>query len=138
MKSNFTGVWKGNLEKSKLLGSAPKALLVTIDHADPVLTVEMVFTRSDDTEDKLLFRGLTTGEEVVNAVHGIPVRSRSTWGGGELLIESWMSLGGRESYFRDYWSLSSDGQNLAMEHRDDELAGQITLLQRTIDTPPQA
>jgi hypothetical protein len=94
------------------------------------------YTKLDDTEDKLLFRGLTTGEEVVNPVHGIQVRSRSTWIGAELLIESWMSLGGRESHFRDYWSLSSDGEILTMEHRDDALAGQITLLEK-VNAPAQ-
>lgn len=131
MNINFSGVWRGNLKQSKLLGALPKALLVRIDHTDPVLLVEMVVTKSDDLEDRLLFKGLTTGEESDNAVHGIPVRSRSTWVGAELLIESWMNLGGRESHLRDYWSLSIDGRMLTMEHRDDALAGQITLLERT-------
>lgn len=34
------------------------------------------------------------------------------------------------SDFLDYWSLSSDGQKLIMEHRGDDLAGQITFLQK--------
>jgi len=91
----------------------------------------MVITKMDDTEDSVLFRGLTNGEEVANPVHGIQVRSRSNWVGTELLIESWMKVGGREGHFRDFWSLSGDGQTLTMEHRDDDLAGQITLLERT-------
>jgi hypothetical protein len=131
MKINLSGVWQANLEKSKLLGPAPKALVVTINHIDPVLDVEMVFTKLDDTEDHLLFHGLTTGEEVINSVHGIPVRSRSTWIGAELLIESWMSVGGRESHFQDYWFLSNNGQVLTMEHRNDALAGQVTVLEIT-------
>ena len=129
MNLNFSGVWKGNLEKSKLLGPAPKAVLVKVNHADPELIVEMVITKMDDTEDRVLFRGLTNGEEVANPVHGIQVRSRS-WAGTELFVESWMKLGGREGHFRGFWSLSGDGQRLAMEHRED-LAGQITLLERT-------
>jgi hypothetical protein len=131
MNLNFSGVWIGNLEKSKLLGPAPKAVLVSINHVDPELIVEMVITKMDDTEDRLLFRGLTTGEEVANSVHGTQLRSRSNWLGTELLIESWMNVGGRQGHFRDYWSLSSDGRTLTMEHRDDDLAGQITLLERT-------
>ena len=63
-------------------------------------------------------------------VGGVQVRSRSQWMGAELLIESWMNIGGREGHFRDYWSLSSDGGTLKMEHRDDDLAGQTTLLER--------
>jgi hypothetical protein len=131
MNIDFSGVWRGNLKQSKLLGISPKALLVRIEHSDPVLMVEMVFTKSDDVEDRLRFKSLTTGEEVDNALHGIQVRSRSTWVGAELLIESWMNLGGRESHLRDYWSLSKDRRMLTMEHRDDALAGQITLLERT-------
>jgi hypothetical protein len=55
-----------NLEKSKLLGPAPKAVLAKINHADPEPIVEMIVTTMDDTEDRVLFRGLTNGEEVAN------------------------------------------------------------------------
>lgn len=60
------------------------------------------------------------------------MRSCSQWTGAELLIESWMNVGGREGHFRDYWSLSLDGGTLKMEHRDNDLAGQTTLLERVI------
>jgi hypothetical protein len=135
MKIDFSGVWRGNLQKSKLSGALPKALLVRIDHQDPVLVMEMIVTKADDIEDRLFFRGLTTGEEVDNSVHGIQVRSCSTWVGVELVIESKINLGERESVLRDYWSLSNDGRMLTMEHRDDALAGQITLLERTGVSP---
>ena len=130
MSIDFSGVWRGNLQKSKLPGALPKALLVRIDHRDPVLIMEMILTKADDSEDRLLFRALTTNEEVDNPVHGMQVKSRSTWVGAELLIESRMNFGGRESVLRDYWSLSDDGRMLTMEHRDDALAGQFTFLER--------
>ena len=133
MNINFSGVWRGNLQKSKLPGALPKALLARIDHQDPVLIMEMVITKADDVEDRLLFRVQTTGEEVENSLHGMHIRNRSTWVGAELLIESTMNMGGRESVLRDYWSLSNDGRMLTMEHRDDALAGQFTLLER--ETP---
>ncbi|SRR6266571_9966 len=133
MNLDFSSVWKASLEKSNLLGARPKAMLVKIDHSDPELLVEMVITKMDETEDRLIFRGLTSGDEVTNSVHGLEVRSRSRWMGAELLIESWMNLSGREGHFRDYWSLSCDGGMLKMEHRDDDLAGQITLLERVTE-----
>ncbi len=77
MTTNFSGFWKANLERSKLLGPIPKALLVNINHAEPELIVEMLITKPDDSEDCLLFRGLTSGEKVINSVHGVEVRSRS-------------------------------------------------------------
>ena len=128
---NFSGIWTADLERSKLIGPRPKALLAKISHSEPQLIVEMLITKPDGGEDRLLFRGLTSGEEVVNSVQGIDVRSRSRWVGSELLIESWMKVGERRGDFRDYWSLSSDGQTLKMEHRGDDLAGQITVLERT-------
>lgn len=39
-------------------------------------------------------------------------------------------MAGRQGHFLDYWSLSSDGQTLIMEHRGDDLAGQITFLEK--------
>ncbi|HEX8763626.1 MAG TPA: hypothetical protein VF740_00635 [Candidatus Acidoferrum sp.] len=58
------------------------------------------------------------------------MRSRLRWVDNELLIESWVNLAGREGRFLDYWSLSSDGQKLIMEHRGDDLAGQITFFEK--------
>jgi hypothetical protein len=110
----------------------PKALLAKIKHSDPELLVAMVFTRNDDSEDRTFFRGFTTGEEVTNPIHGVQVRSRSLWIETELLIESWMSLRGREVHFRDFWSLSPDGRTLTMEHRNDDLAGQITRMEKVL------
>jgi hypothetical protein len=46
------------------------------------------------------------------------------------VIESWISVGGRNCHFRDHWSLSPGGQILTMEHRDDDLAGQMTVLEK--------
>jgi hypothetical protein len=46
------------------------------------------------------------------------------------MFESRMQSGTRESHFYDCWSLSPNGQTLWMEHRDDDLAGQMTVLDR--------
>lgn len=133
MNINFSGLWNANLQVSKLFGAPPKTLVVSIDHADPALSMEMVVTKPDDTENRIEFRGLTTGEEVENSVCGIPVRSSARWVGTELLIETKMDAGGRENVLRDYWCLSADGQTLTMEHRDDALAGQLAVLERKAD-----
>ena len=130
MNPDLSGLWKANLEKSKLLGPAPKAILAKINHTEPEFVVEMFITKSDDSEDRMSFKGRTTGEEIVNQVHSAKMRSRSQWEGTELLIESWMNVGGRDVHFRDYWFLSSDGRTLTMEHRDDDLRGQITCFER--------
>ena len=90
----------------------------------------MVITGADGGEHSLVFRGTTTGEEVSNIILGVPWRSQLRWVGRELLIESWVNHGGREIRFRDFWSLSDDGETLTMQHRGDDLAGQTTILER--------
>jgi len=103
----------------------------SIHHTDPELRVEMVLTKPDGTEVRTTSRFLTTGEEVSNPLYGTGMRSRCQWMDRELLVESWVTLRGRDWHSRDFWSLSEDGQTLIMEHRDDDLAGQIARLERT-------
>src|SRR5258708_39150367 len=123
MNLDFSGVWKANLEKSNILGARPKAMMVKIDHSDPELLVEMLITQMNEIDDRLVFRGLTSGEEVTNLVGSLQLRSRSRVMRVELLIESWMNLGEREGHFRAYWSLSSDGRTPKMRNGHDDLAG---------------
>jgi hypothetical protein len=130
MSPNLTGAWKANLQKSKTIGPGPKEMRMKIAHAEPILDVEMFITTQDGAQHRVPFRTSTTGEEAIHSVLGQTWRSRLRWIGQELLIESWVKHANREFHFRDFWSLSADGQALTMEHRDDDLAGQITILER--------
>jgi hypothetical protein len=73
----------------------------------------------------------TNGEQDKNLLNDRAVRGHARWEGEELVIESWMHFGTREMHFCDCWSLSPDRQTLSMEHRKDDLAGQLTVLDRT-------
>jgi hypothetical protein len=130
MNPNLSGVWKANLAKSKLLGSNPKSIAVKIDHLDPDLSVEMTITMPDGSAHNLAFKGPTNGTKVCNTVNGREWQSQMSWIGEELLIESWVDMGERKCHFRDFWFLSNNGQSLTMEHRNDDLQGQITLLDK--------
>lgn len=130
MNPDFNGVWKADLQRSKLLGPRPKAVQATIKHSGEQLAAEMLITKPDGREDRLLFSGRISGEDVTNVVQGVEMRSRLQWVGHELLIESGVNVAGRQAHFLDYWSLSSEGRTLIMEHRGDDLAGQITYLER--------
>jgi hypothetical protein len=130
MNLDFTGKWKANLKNCRLLGPVPKELLITIFHTDPDLRFEMDITTLDQNTQHIDFQARTTGDSTTNLVLGAVWKSRSWWMGDELLIESWINQPGREMHFCDYWSLSRDRQVLTMEHRDDDLRGQITVLDR--------
>jgi hypothetical protein len=130
MNPDFTGKWKADLRNSRLLGPAPKGLLITIFHYEPELRVNMAIALSNQNTQHVDFQARTTGESTVNLVLGATWESRLRWIGSELLIESRVNQSGREMHLCDYWSLSSDHRVLTMEHRNDDLPGQITVLDK--------
>jgi hypothetical protein len=77
---------------------------------------------------------METDAETSNAVGPAVARTRARWEGTELVIESWMEAAGRQVHFKDHWSLSHDGRTLTMAHRDDDLAGQISVPEKRTET----
>ncbi|HLJ48248.1 MAG TPA: CocE/NonD family hydrolase [Bryobacteraceae bacterium] len=131
MLPNFTGHWKANLSKCEFRsGPVPKEIFVDIDHAGEDLRAAMVVTTDSTKEERVAFECRTDGTAGRSTMNGRPIRGRSSWVNDELVIESWITSGERELYFRDCWSISADGRILRMEHRDDALAGQLAVLDR--------
>jgi hypothetical protein len=128
-RPDFSGVWELNFERSILRGSAPKRVLVRIEHREPRLIQQIHLTKADSTEQWMTFT-YETDAETTNSIGEATARTQARWEGTELVIESWMKAPGREFHFKDHWSLSEDGRTLTMAHRDDDLAGQISLLEK--------
>jgi hypothetical protein len=132
-RPDFSGVWELNFEKSSLRGPAPERILMKISHKEPRLVQEILVTIAGGKEQRMTFT-LEIGAETTNPMGGGMARNHAWWQEKELVIESRVSLSGREAYFKDHWSLSKDGQTLTMEHRDDDLAGQIAVLEKRSST----
>jgi hypothetical protein len=130
IRADFTGTWRADLVASRLRGQLPGEIIASVVHSEPDLHVDMTIVAADGEPTHLAFDARSTGDPIVNTVLGGEWISRSRWVGHELLIESEVSHQGRQLRFRDYWSLSEDGRRLTMEHRDDDLAGQVTVLER--------
>jgi hypothetical protein len=130
MSVNFTGTWNANLSKSRFVGPLPTAITAKIEHSDPELQLEMLVTKADGSEDRVVFQCWTNGEEGKSLLNGGTIRGSARWEAGELVIESWVQFDTREMHFCDCWSLSPDGQTLTMEHRKGDLAGQLIVLAR--------
>ena len=137
-RPDFTGVWELNLERSILRGPAPKRIAMEIEHQEPRLVQKIHLTNADGAEKRMTF-AYETGAETTNSVGGAPARTSARWEGEELVIESRVMTPCREVHFRDHWSLSADGRTLSMAHRDDNLAGQISVLEKRSpsDSPPR-
>ena len=126
---DFTGVWEMNFARSILRAPAPKRIVVKIDHHEPRLTQQIQLTNAAGEEQRLTFK-YETGARTTNSVGGATAQTHAHWEGMELVIESRLKTPGREAHFKDYWSLSDDGRTLTMAHRDDDLAGQISILEK--------
>jgi hypothetical protein len=129
LNPDFTGVWLLNVEKSVSRGEIPAKTLMKIEHTQATIVQQLRVIYSDARETLLVFH-YDTGNETFNNIGGSTARSRIRWEGLELVIESWLNLKDRELRLADYWSISIDGKTLTMEHRDDALAGQISVLDK--------
>ena len=133
-KPDFSGHWRLNVEKSTFRGPTPKQVLVKIDHREPTLVQTMLVVAADGGEQRLTFTYDTAGGESSIAVAGGEGQSRAHWSGSELVIDSELKTPSRTFHFKDHWSLSADGETLRMAHLDDDLAGQIAVLEKA---PPE-
>jgi len=127
---DFTGTWKVNLSKSRLMGPMPKAILIKIMHSDPNVQEEIFVTKADGNEQRIVFQCRTDGKPDGSLLNGKAIRGGARWEGDDLVIESWIQVGTIERHSCDYWSLSPDGKTLSMEHRRDDLDGQLTILDK--------
>jgi hypothetical protein len=123
---NFSGLWQANLDKSHLSAPPPAKLMMKIAHGDDDLRQAVLVTRSDGTQERQVLTYSMTGAQSDIELRGLPLKLRVQWNGPEMVVEATYG----ERALRDYWSLSDDGLTLTMAHRDDALAGQMTVLER--------
>jgi deazaflavin-dependent oxidoreductase (nitroreductase family) len=126
---DFTGVWELNVARSIMRGPPPTRTLITIEHRETTVIQQVRATGAAGVDQEIRF-SYEIGGETTNERNGATVRTRTWWDGPELVIESRMKTADREFYFKDHWSLSGDGRTLTMAHRDDDLAGQLSVLER--------
>jgi len=104
-KPDFSGAWKMNKEKSKFANVAPDAILIKIDHKEPVLTEEWSLSTPDGA---FSFQAKYTigGQETEQEVMGRMAKTSAKWEGDALVIE--FKEEGRP--FKRKITLSADGK----------------------------
>jgi len=134
-RPDLTGVWEMNVGQSTMKGSVPQRVLMEIKHREPRLIQQILVINAGGAEQRIT-AVYETNAETINSIGEVPVRTRAMWHGMELVIESRMRMPDREVCFRDHWSLSADGCTLTMAHRDDDLAGQISIFEKKATQTP--
>ena len=111
-KPDFSGSWKVNIEKSNFGPSpTPKSLQYKIEQKGPAL--KLTSTRADETaEDSVVLNFTIDGQENVNNVRGSEVKSKVTWDGAVLVIDSVSTSEGGTFGLKDQWTLSADGKTI--------------------------
>jgi hypothetical protein len=104
---DFSGTWKMNPDKSTFGPMpAPGSIIEKIDHKDPVLSIE----RSGDQAYTTKYS--TDGTETTNSMMGADMKSKATWEGKTLVVNSNIDAGGATIKLVTKYSLSEDGKTL--------------------------
>ena len=127
MGSDFSGRWLAKLDESVFVSRTPRRLTAQITQSADRLRVEMHVSFEDSDDSRMVFDA--------SIVDGDEVRSGSValarWMGSDLVVDVRFESGGEEVALRERWSLSGDGTRLTMAHKNDVLAGQTVVFERS-------
>jgi len=114
-ETNFSGVWKANLEKSKMGGGPPaKTYLAIIEQQGPKLTETIgVWNQRDEERRSTLTYDTSGTKPSMNALRGVPMRTKVSWDGGTLVLDSQVA-GMRPMKMHETWALAADGNTITI------------------------
>lgn len=112
-ETNFSGVWKANLESSKLAGGPkPTNILTIIEQDGSKLSQKLGIWDPRGGERRSTFTyDLSGAKPSMNSQRGLPMRTKPSWDGGTLVLESQIA-GPRPAKSREAWKL--DGNTLTI------------------------
>jgi hypothetical protein len=111
---NPSGVWKANLEKSKLGGGpAPTGILMLIDVQGTKLT-QTVGMASPRGEQRATFTYNLDGKPSTNLNRGLPTRTTARMEGGSLVLESKVAAA-KPGTMTEKWTMSDEGKTMTVE-----------------------
>jgi hypothetical protein len=112
-EQTLNGVWKANIEKSKL-GEHPPVSEIMVIEQTPSEIKEIIGETSQRGEYRARFNYKTDGKESENSFRGLPMKSKASLGGSSLTIDSQVA-GVHPSIIHQKYSLSTDGKTLQVD-----------------------
>jgi len=110
---NLGGVWKANIDKSKLGEHPPASEMLIIDQTPSTIT-ETVGEASQHGEYRSSATYKIDGSESENSHRGLPMKSKATLDGNNLTIESHVA-GVHPTTIHQKYTLSPDGKTLQVD-----------------------
>ena len=115
-ETNYSGVWKANLDASKLgAGPKPANYMVIIQQEGSKIT-ELIGAwdqRGNERRSTLIFNTAADAKPSINSLRGLPMRTKPSWDGANLVLDSAVA-GLRPMKIKETWSLSADGETLTL------------------------
>ena len=131
-ETNFSGVWKANLEKSKMGGGPPATgyLAIVEQQTDKLTeTIGVRNQRGDERRSKLNY-DLSGAKPSMNTLRGVPMKTKVSWEGATLVLDSQVA-GMRPMKIHETWALAADGNTLTVTSattvNNQNMAGLIVL-----------
>ena len=114
-ETNYSGVWKANLESSKLAGGPkPTNYLVIIQQDGPKITETIGTWDQRGSERRSTLTYNTEGPKPsMNSMRGLPMRTKPSWEGPNLVLDSAVA-GPRPMKIHEVWTLSGDAKTLTV------------------------
>ncbi|HLH00305.1 MAG TPA: hypothetical protein VKX49_28630 [Bryobacteraceae bacterium] len=111
-KPNFSGTWVLNVSKSDFGPlPGPSNETTVIEHNDPTLKVAVKAQTAQGDQDFVL-NFTTDGQEATNQQGPLTLKSKLSWDGDSLVVDSTTSLQGNDITIKQVWTLSADGKTL--------------------------
>jgi hypothetical protein len=115
-ETNYSGVWKANLEASKLPGGPKPAnyLLVITQEGSKLIALNGVYDqRGMERRWTLTFDTAAGAKPSMNSLRGEPMRTKPSWDGSNLVLDSAVA-GRRPAKVKETWLLAADGKTLTL------------------------
>jgi hypothetical protein len=115
-ETNYSGVWKANLESSKLPGGPKPAKYVVIVTQEGSKLTELIGAwdqRGGERRTTLTFDTAAGAKPSMNSMRGLPMRTKPAWDGANLVLDSAVA-GQRPAKIKETWTLSPDGKTLTL------------------------
>ena len=110
---DLSGVWKADLQKSKVNSPAPNDYLMIIEQKEGKLT-EKVGIWGQHGEQRSSFTFNTEAKPSMNTFQGLPMRTNASWDGGVLVLDSKIAAQ-HPSTMSQRYTLSPDGKTLTVD-----------------------
>ena len=122
-KTNVSGTWKMNAEKSKFERGGPKNITIKFDQQGPSLREVFTITRDDGSERAMNLTYTLDGKESSQQLEGQEIKTTAKWEGEALVIEFKNEKG--FNFIRKF-TVSGDGKTMTIDVNQTNSNGSAT------------